>query len=82
MVDLLEPHAPNQEDLAPKVQGLCRFAGQHGDWFGRLEIIVIEGPKGKERLLRLDVNDPDVREKAKLLTQNQQVVALARDLNP
>ncbi len=41
----------------------------------------MEGAKGKERLLPMDVNDLDIRAKAKLLTENPQVVALARELN-
>jgi type III restriction enzyme len=80
--DLLEPHAPNQGDLVPKLQGLCRFADRHGDRFGRIELIVIEGVRGKEKLRRVDVNDPDVRDRAKLLTHTPQVVALARQLSP
>jgi type III restriction enzyme len=81
IVDVLEPHAANQGDLAPKVQGLCKFAEQHGGAFGRIELIIAEGPKDKERLMRLNVNDADVREKAQLLTENLQVVALARELS-
>lgn len=79
--DLLEPHAPNQGDLAPKLRGFCKFANEHGDRFGRLELLIIEGARGKEKLLRINVNDPDVRDKAKLLTDAAQVVELARELN-
>jgi type III restriction enzyme len=78
--DLLEPHAPNQEDLAPKLGGLCRFAAEHGGRFGRIELIIVEGRKGKEHLLRVNVNDPDVREEARLLDTAPQIVALARRL--
>ncbi|HEX2243124.1 MAG TPA: hypothetical protein VHK27_07725, partial [Gammaproteobacteria bacterium] len=80
VVDLIEPHAPNQSDLAPKLQGMCKFADQHGDSFDRVEVIVVEGPREKEILLRIDVNNPDVRDKARLLTEANQVVALAREL--
>jgi type III restriction enzyme len=79
IADLLEPHAPNQGDLASKLQGLCKFADRHGGAFGRIELIIAEGRKGREKLLRIDVNDADVRAKAQLLTQNPQVVALARE---
>jgi type III restriction enzyme len=79
--DLIEPHAPNQGDLAPKLRGFCKFANEHGGKFGRLEIIIVEGAKGKEKLLRINVNDPDVRDQAKLLTETSQVVALAQKLN-
>ncbi len=78
--DLLEPHAPNQGDLAPKLQGLCKFAEHHGGKFGRIEMIVVVEQKWKERLLRIDVNNPDIREKARLLTQAAQVVEFARRL--
>jgi len=81
IVDLLEPHAPSQGDTTPKLLGLCRFAEDHGDKFGRIAVILVEGTKGKEKLLPIDVNDPDIRAKAKLLTENPQVVALARELN-
>jgi type III restriction enzyme len=81
VVDILEPHAPNQGDLSSKLQGFCTFADRHGGSFGRIEVIIVEGPKGKERLLRIDVNDPDVRQKAQLITKNAQAVALARELS-
>jgi type III restriction enzyme len=80
VVDLLEPHAPNQADLAAKLQGLCKFAAQHGGHFGRIELLMAEGSKDKETLFRINVNDPDVREKARLLTESAQVIALAREL--
>jgi type III restriction enzyme len=80
IVDVLEPHAPNQGDLAAKLQGLCKYAERHGGHFGRIELIVVQGPKGKEKLLRIDANDPDVRAEARILTENTQVVALAERL--
>ncbi len=81
IVDMLEPHAPNQGDLAPKLGGLCKFAEYQGSKFGRIESIMIEGARGKERILRLNVNDEEVRRRARLLTENPQVVALAKELN-
>lgn len=82
VVDILEPHASNQADLAPKLSGLCRFANNHGDRFGRIEMILLresKGGQGKD-ILRLDVNDADIREEAKLLTDNKQILALAERL--
>jgi type III restriction enzyme len=81
IVDVLEPHAPNQSDLAAKLQGLCEFGARHGDQFGRIELILVEGHKGREKLLRINVNDPDIRDKARILTENAQVVALGRELD-
>jgi hypothetical protein len=41
VVDVLEQHAPNQNDLAAKLQGLCTFASQHGGHFGRIEPLMV-----------------------------------------
>jgi type III restriction enzyme len=56
-VDLLEPHHTGSADSLVKVKGLCRFAEQHGDKFGRIEWIKIEGSQIK----RLNVNSAQVR---------------------
>ncbi|MBX3331114.1 MAG: DEAD/DEAH box helicase family protein [Nitrospira sp.] len=57
VVDLLEPHHTGNADSLAKVKGLCRFAEQHGDKFGRIEWIKIEGSQIK----RLNVNSTQVR---------------------
>lgn len=57
VVDLLEPHHTGNADSLTKVKGLCRFAEQHGDKFGRIEWIKIEGSQIK----RLNVNSAQVR---------------------
>lgn len=64
MVDLLEPHHTGNADSLAKVKGLCRFAEQHGEKFGRIDWIAIEGSQIK----RLNVNSAHVR--AKVLATN------------
>jgi type III restriction enzyme len=59
VVDLLEPHHTGSADTLVKVKGLCRFADQHGDKFGRIEWIKIEG----QQISRLNVNSQNVRAK-------------------
>src|SRR5262249_34905667 len=59
IVDLLEPHNTKNSDSLRKVKGLCRFAEQHGDQFGRIEWIKIEGSQIK----RLNVNSAQIRAK-------------------
>jgi type III restriction enzyme len=59
IVDLLEPHHTGNADSLVKVKGLCKFAEQHGDRFGRIEWIKIEGSQIK----RLNVNSAQVRTK-------------------
>jgi type III restriction enzyme len=56
VADLLEPH--RGEDSVAKAKGLAQFADRHGNDFGRIEMIRMEGPE----LRRLDFNDHRVRE--------------------
>jgi type III restriction enzyme len=67
VVDILEPHSLHQDDSAAKAKGLADFALRHGDEFGRIELIV----KDKDKLLRLDVNQGDVRDKVRAVGDNQ-----------
>jgi type III restriction enzyme len=67
VVDILEPHSLSHADSAAKAVGLANFALNHGDEFGRIELIVKEGDK----LIRLDVNQDDVRDKVRAVSTNQ-----------
>jgi type III restriction enzyme len=64
IVDVLEPHHTGSADSLVKVKGLCRFAELHGDKFGRIEWIKIEGSQIK----RLNVNSAHIR--ARVLATN------------
>lgn len=59
LVDLLEPHHTGNADSLLKAKGLCKFAEEHGDKFGRIEWIKIEGSTIK----RLSLNSQNVRTK-------------------
>jgi type III restriction enzyme len=67
VVDILEPHSLSHDDSAAKAVGLANFALNHGDEFGRIELIIKEGDK----LIRLDVNKDDVRDKVRAVSTNQ-----------
>jgi len=56
VADLLEPH--RGEDSVAKAKGLAQFADLHGNNFGRIEMIRVEGSE----LRRLDFNDHRIRE--------------------
>jgi len=56
-VDLLEPHHTGLSDSLPKAHGLCNFAEKHGDKFGRIEWIKVQGSQIK----RLNLNNATVR---------------------
>jgi type III restriction enzyme len=72
VVDILEPHWLKQDDAIPKAKGLANFAQRHGDRFGRIQLITRPGDK----LLRLDLNREDIRDKVLNLTNNQQLAQL------
>jgi type III restriction enzyme len=55
VVDLLEPH--HGADSLAKAHGLCAFAAEFGEKFGRIDWIKIEG----NQLKRLNLNSPSVR---------------------
>ena len=59
-VDLLDPHDPGLRDAVDKAVGLARYAGRHGDFFGRIELVILA--KDGE-IKRLDVKKEDIREK-------------------
>lgn len=56
--DILEPHSLSFEDSAAKAKGLAAFAKDHGDEFGRIQLIAKLG--GSFKTLRLD--DTDTRD--------------------
>ena len=57
VVDLLEPHQGS--DSLAKAHGLCKFAAAHGEKFGHIEWIKVEG----SQIIRLNLNSASVRQK-------------------
>ncbi|OQB40021.1 MAG: Type III restriction enzyme, res subunit [Candidatus Hydrogenedentes bacterium ADurb.Bin179] len=73
VVDILDPHDSGLRDAVDKAIGLARFAEKHGDYFGRIELIIL-GPKNDIKLL--DVNREAIREKVKVVTSPAHLDAL------
>ncbi len=73
VVDILDPHDSRLSDAVDKAVGLARFAEKHGDYFGRIELIVLGS--GCE-IKRLDVNREAIREKVKVITSPAHLDAL------
>jgi type III restriction enzyme len=72
VVDLVEPHTISLSDAPAKAAGLAKFAAQHADKFGRIELILLDGTGAK----RLDLTDEIVRNRVrgvKLLEQLKQL---------
>ena len=72
VADILDPHSLSQADAIDKAKGLAEFARQHGDKFGRIELII----KPRDEPLRLDLNRDSIRDRVLNLTTNQQLAEL------
>jgi len=72
-VDLLDPHNAGLPDAVGKAVGLARYAEKHGDFFDRIELIVV-APNG--HIKRLNVNREAIREKVKTVTSTPHLEAL------
>jgi len=61
VADIIDPHAINLADAPAKAAGLAKFASQHADKFGRIELIMLDGKTSK----RLDLTDETIRNKVR-----------------
>jgi type III restriction enzyme len=75
-IDILEPHGDQYSDHLPKAQGLARCAKEHGEVFGRIEMIRLV--KGKPE--RLDMQDEKTRNKVLKATTAEQLMDLYAEL--
>lgn len=76
IIDVAEPHRPNQDDTYAKTKGLAEYAETYGGDFGQLMILKIEGAGNNRLLFGFDVNDRETRKKASALRSNEDVQAL------
>ena len=54
--DILEPHDPSRDDNYPKAVGLAKFAEEHWDKYGRIQLIRKKrGLDGNDHFFRLDM---------------------------
>jgi type III restriction enzyme len=61
VVDIIDPHSIGLADAPAKAAGIAKFAAQHADAFGRIELILLDGAKEK----RLDLTNESVRNKVR-----------------
>jgi type III restriction enzyme len=76
VIDILEPHGDHYADHLSKAQGLARYAQNHGEGFGRIEMIRL----AKGRLERLDMQDNKIRGKVLKATTAEQLKDLYAEL--
>lgn len=64
VVDIVDPHLLSDQEAPFRAAGMADFAAKHHDFFGRIELIIVDGNKIK----RLDLIDPVVRRKVSEVT--------------
>lgn len=75
VVDIIEPHSISNADAPAKSAGYAKFAAQHFDAFGRIELILLDGKAEK----RLDLTDEKTRNKLKGVTLPEQLKQLFKE---
>lgn len=75
IVDLIDPHTISLADAPAKAAGLAKFAAQHADRFGRIELVMLDGSTSK----RLDLTDETVRNRVRAVSLPTQLRQLFQD---
>ncbi len=75
--DILEPHSLSFEDSAAKAKGLAAFARDHGDAFGRIQLIAKVSGSSDYKTLALD--DIETRQKVLGVATGEHLKQLFRD---
>ncbi|MCX6377219.1 MAG: hypothetical protein NTU88_14510 [Armatimonadetes bacterium] len=73
VADLLDPHDPTRDDALPKAQGLAQYAQDHGDSFGRIELIMRDE---RGSLRRLDLKKASLCQKVKRFSTREELQGL------
>ena len=72
--DILEPHDPSRKDNYPKAVGLAKFAEEHWDKFGRVQLIRQKtGADSRNHFFRLDMSKMAIRNKVRGITSNEEL---------
>ena len=72
VIDILDPHSIALADAPAKAAGLAKFAAQHADEFGRIDLILLDGKSWK----RISLADETVREKVRGVKLSDQMKKL------
>lgn len=72
--DIMEPHDDSRKDNYPKAVGLAKFADQHWDKFGRIQLIRRKpGPDGRDHFYRLDMSNQQIRARVRAIHSNPEL---------
>lgn len=72
VVDLIEPHSISLADAPAKAAGLAKYAAQHADRFGRIELIMVDGRAARS----FDLTNEVVRNQLRAVRLPDQLRAL------
>lgn len=72
-LDLLDPHWPGLPDAPEKAVGLAQYAEQHGDFFGRIELIRRDE---REQVKRLNLQREKIRDEVKKVKDGDHLLML------
>lgn len=61
IADIVDPHQLDLADMPGRAKALAKYAQDHGEHYGRIEMVVFEGAGAKMK--RLDLTDETIREK-------------------
>jgi type III restriction enzyme len=78
VVDILDPHGTQLDDAVEKAKGLAAYARRHGNDFGQIDLIIVDG---KDKLKRLNLNDESVRERVDMVTSREHLLHLLNELS-
>lgn len=72
--DILEPHDSSRDDNYPKAVGLAKFAEEHWDKYGRIQLIRKKrGLDGKDHFFRLDMCKAQVFSAVRSIKSNEEL---------
>lgn len=72
--DIMEPHDESRKDNYTKAVGLAKFADQHWDKFGRIQLIRRKpGPDGRDHFYRLDMSNQQIRSRVRAIHSNPEL---------
>jgi type III restriction enzyme len=71
IADIVDPHLISLEDAPRKAAALAKYADEHQDRLGRVDLIIVDRLGGEERIKRLRLMDDNTRQKVLGVTTSQ-----------
>lgn len=79
-IDVLEPHGDHLADHLAKAKGMANYAREHGEHFGRIEMMRFVGAGKDKKAERLDMQNEKIRGKVLNATSAEQLIEIYEEL--